>query len=102
MRIVLTTVEDMESARKISTTLLQERLAACISILPIRSMYWWEDRIEESDELLLIVKTAEERVDELIDRLASIHPYEVPEIAVVPVERAGESYLRWLRDVTLR
>ncbi len=78
------------------------RLAACISFFPVRSSYWWEGKIETAQELLLLIKTTDELVDELIKYLSEMHPYQVPEIVVLPVEKVGGPYERWLRDVTLR
>ncbi len=81
---------------------MNRRLAACISFFPVRSSYWWEGKIETAQELLLLIKTTDELVDELVEYLSEIHPYQVPEIAVLPVEKVGGPYERWLRDVTLR
>lgn len=102
LKIILTTVEREEDAEKLVSSLLGEKLAACISFFQVKSSYWWEGKIERAQEFLLIIKTADELVDRLIGYLAEIHPYEVPEIVVLPVEKVWGAYERWLRDVTLR
>ncbi|MDK2372564.1 MAG: divalent-cation tolerance protein CutA [Candidatus Korarchaeota archaeon] len=89
-------------AEKLASSLLGEKLAACISFFQVRSLYWWKGKIERAQEFLLIIKTADELMDRLIEYLTGIHPYDVPEIVVLPVERVWEAYERWLRDVTLR
>jgi len=95
-------VEREGDAEKLASSLLSEKLAACVSFFQVRSLYWWEGKIERAQEFLLIIKTADELIDRLIEHLAEIHPYEVPEIVVLPVERVWEAYERWLMDATLR
>jgi len=102
LKLVLTTVEGEEDAERLASSLLNEKLAACVSLFPVKSFYWWEGEIEASREFLLIIKTVDELVDRLVSYLSEIHPYEVPEVVVLPVERVGEPYERWLKDVTLR
>ncbi len=101
LRIVLTTVDSPENARKLALTLVKERLAACVSIFPrIDSVYRWNDQIQEEQESQLIIKTAADRVDALISGLRKIHPYEVPEILLLPVVGGLEDYFSWVVQET--
>lgn len=102
LRILMTTVGDSKQADELANKILERKLAACVSIFPIVSKYWWRGSLEEAQEFMLLVKTREELVRDLIDFIKGEHPYEVPEIIVLPVEIAGDDYLRWVEDVTLR
>ena len=95
--IVLTTVGTTFDAADLARQLVTERLAACINIVPqVRSIYRWEEKIEDDGEQLLIIKTTSERVDALRDSLFARHPYEVPEFVVVSIDRIGGPYRDWL------
>ena len=88
---------DAEHARRIATALVEERLAACVQIVPgIESVYRWKGAIETANETLLLIKTAQSKWDGLLAAVQRLHPYEVPEILAVPVERGLESYLDWM------
>ena len=96
--IVLTTVGDRESAERVARTLVEERLAACVSVVPgLRSFYWWEGELTEDSELLLVIKTLESAYDRLESRLREIHPYQVPEIVALRAARVSQAYLAWMR-----
>jgi periplasmic divalent cation tolerance protein len=95
--IVLTTLGADADASAIARTLVGERLAACVSVLPpMASTYRWKGNIEQDREQQLIIKTAADRVDALEARLRALHPYEVPEFLVVRVDRGSAAYLSWL------
>ena len=99
MRIVVTTVNDTEHAAALARRVVDERLAACVNIVPnVRSIYRWQGRVVDEAELLLVIKTAEDMVDALRARLAEIHPYEVPEIVVLSPESVSVPYLSWVRE----
>jgi periplasmic divalent cation tolerance protein len=84
-------------AETIGRTVIEERLAACINILgPCRSIYRWEGKIEEGDEVPAILKTHERQADALIARIAILHSYDVPCIAVWPIEKLLASYADWV------
>ncbi len=102
LRVVMTTVESLKQAEELSDKILKRKLASCVSMFPITSKYWWKGDIERAEEILLLIKTHQERVQELLDFLRKEHPYEVPEILVIPIEISGEDYLRWVEDVTIR
>jgi periplasmic divalent cation tolerance protein len=96
--IVLTTVPEDLDAAALARTLVEERLAACVNILPpMTSVYRWEGRVEEAAEQQLVIKTTSGAVSALQERLADLHPYDVPELLVLPVTGGSDSYLSWLR-----
>ncbi|WP_149194252.1 divalent-cation tolerance protein CutA [Luteimonas suaedae] len=92
---------DRDVAARIADTLVGERLAACVNVLPgVRSVYRWQDTVEHDDEVLLLIKTAPARLDALTARIVALHPYELPE--VLAVESAGglPAYLDWIAQET--
>ena len=98
--VVLVTVPDEASADAIARTLVEERLAACCNVLSnVRSIYRWEEAVEEASELLLTIKTTRSRFDQLAERITALHPYDVPEVIALGVEAGSESYLSWVRGV---
>ncbi|MBI5812954.1 MAG: divalent-cation tolerance protein CutA [Meiothermus silvanus] len=95
--VVLVTVPDLETARHIGRTLVEERLVACANIVPgIVSIYRWEDQINEDPELLLLLKTRLERYEELEGRVKQLHPYTLPEIIALQVHSGSVDYLHWI------
>ncbi|NPA05095.1 MAG: divalent-cation tolerance protein CutA [Crenarchaeota archaeon] len=99
--VVLTTV-GRGRGEELASRLVEDGVAACVSIAPVRSVYFWKGRVERDDEDLLIIKTSVEMLPELVSRLRSIHPYEVPELLVIPVMGFGPDYGRWVEEVTAR
>lgn len=99
--IVLTTWPANRDAGGFAATLVQERLAACVNLLPtMTSVYRWQGAVEQADERQVIIKTASAAVGSLLARLQTLHPYDVPEILVLPVTVGGEAYLRWIGEST--
>ncbi len=96
--MVLTTVSNEKDAVNIAETLVKERLAACVQIVPIKSIYTWKGALETANEHLIIAKTLRIMYEDVEKRIKDIHPYEVPEIIAVPIEDGSEEYLRWVRD----
>jgi periplasmic divalent cation tolerance protein len=97
--IVLTTVGSEFDARALAHVLVENRLAACVNILPpVHSVYRWEGRVTSEAEQLLLIKTTESTVDALRDELFARHPYDVPEFLVLPVAAAAAAYSAWLAD----
>jgi periplasmic divalent cation tolerance protein len=95
--IVLTTVGADFDARALASALVEARLAACVNILDrVHSVYRWEGRVTGDDEQLLLIKTTEARVDALREALFSQHPYEVPELVVLPILGMSDAYGEWL------
>lgn len=97
VRLVLTTVPDAETATEIARALVEERLAACVNVVPgLTSIYRWEGEIQEDTEFLLLIKTTEEAIDALQKRLEELHPYSVPEVLAFQVNSGLERYLSWV------
>lgn len=97
--VVLVTVGSEEEGRSIARALVEERLAACVNLVPgVRSVYWWKGEVCEDAEWLLIAKTRQERWEALRDRVHALHSYEVPEVVALPIERVNEAYGRWLEE----
>jgi len=89
----------MMEADKISKALVRERLAACVSLLPLtRSHFRWEGKMHSCRETLLLIKTASQRFLALEKRIRQLHSYDVPEILAIPVPLGSRPYLRWLRE----
>lgn len=97
--LALSTCPDEATAKQIAVTLVEERLATCVNrIGGVTSTYFWDGRLQDDAEILLIIKTSHARVDALTDRLKTLHPYELPELVVIPVSGGNEAYLRWVRE----
>jgi periplasmic divalent cation tolerance protein len=93
---------DPETAQRIANALVEERLAGCVNVLPgVRSVYRWQGAIERADEVLLLIKTARERLAPLTARVASLHPYELPELVAVEVAGGSAAYLDWVAACSL-
>ena len=96
--IVLCTVPDEDTAETIAGTLVAENLAACVNIVPgITSIYRWKGAIERDRELLLIIKSGQGAYPDLERRIRALHPYELPEVIAVPIERGLPEYLDWIK-----
>lgn len=99
--VVLATAPGEAEADRLARTLVEERLAACVSrVAGVKSLYRWEGAIEDADEVLLVVKPHARRAPDLTRRLRELHPYEVPEILVIPVAAGLGAYLDWIRRET--
>lgn len=95
------TVASWDEGRQIGRALVEERLAACINLVPgMTSIYRWEGKVEETNEVVLIAKTRAELFEPLADRVRSLHSYKVPCILELPVGRGNPSYLDWLTEGT--
>ena len=96
-RVVLMTAPDQEVAQRIARTLVEERLAACVSLVPgVRSIYRWQGSVEDDAEILLLAKTGRARCAALAARVQALHPYELPEIVVLSVDGGSQRYLDWI------
>ncbi|HEY2029088.1 MAG TPA: divalent-cation tolerance protein CutA [Myxococcales bacterium] len=99
--IVLTTLPNADSAAALAKTIVDERLAACANILPaVRSIYRWQDKVQDEPEVLVLFKTQRAHFDGLRSRILELHPYEVPEVLALPVEQGHAAYLEWLMRET--
>lgn len=99
--MVLTNLPDRSAAEAMAARLVERRFAACVNILsPCRSVYRWEGGVQREEEHPLLIKTTSERYAELEQAIRAGHPYELPEIVAVPIERGLPEYLRWLAEET--
>ena len=99
--LVITTLPDADSAHRLATALVEQRLAACVNILaPCRSVYRWQGRIEDSAEVPLLIKTTDARYAALEAAIRAAHPYELPEIVAVGIVRGSPEYLAWVAAET--
>jgi periplasmic divalent cation tolerance protein len=96
----LVTCATLEEARKIARTVVEKRLAACVSIVThaIESFYTWEGKLENSSEYLLMIKTIDGRLEELQKEVLALHSYDTPEFIVLPIATGSEAYLKWLGE----
>jgi periplasmic divalent cation tolerance protein len=96
---VLMTAGSQEEADQIATALVAEGLAACVNIVPhITSVFRWEGEIQRDQEWLLVAKSRDDVLNALVDRVQTLHSYEVPEIIAAPVVGGSQAYLRWVGD----
>lgn len=99
LRTILVTAPDAETGARIGRLLVEERLAACVNIVPkVTSIYRWEGDVLEEQEVLMIVKTTAARTPALTKRTVELHPYDVPEVLAMPVLSGFEPYMEWVRD----
>ncbi|MCH7568655.1 MAG: divalent-cation tolerance protein CutA [Nanoarchaeota archaeon] len=95
---VITAVDNEEKAHEIARFLLEKRVAACVQIIPISSMYRWKGKIEKSREWLCLIKGKDfEKIESVIKK---IHPYETPEIIEIPITQGNKKYLDWIDEET--
>ncbi len=101
MLLVLTNLPDRASAEQLADALVRARVAACVSILaPCRSVYRWQGALQRDEEYPVLIKTTVARYAELEAAIRKRHPYELPEIVAVPVERGLPGYLDWVEEET--
>ena len=100
--LVLITVPSVQVGKQIAQRLLDDRLAACVNIVPgMNSLYIWEEAINDEQEVLLIVKSRADLFEEqLVPAVCRLHPYQVPEIIALPIQMGLQSYLDWIDEVT--
>lgn len=99
--LCLCTCPDADTARAIADRLVEERLCACVNLLPgAQSIYRWQGAVERAQEVLMLIKTTQTRYAALEQRLAALHPYSVPEIIALPIHAGLPAYLQWLDEQT--
>ncbi len=101
LRFVYMTTGTQEEARRIGRALVEARLAACVNIIAgMNSLYWWEGALQDDNETVLIAKTREELLADLIDKVKAMHSYECPCVVALPIEAGNPAYLDWLAQET--
>ena len=101
IQVILMTAPSAEEGASIVNRLVEERLVACGNVVPgLRSIYRWEGEVHDDPEVLVVLKTVEGSVKAVIERSAELHPYDVPEILVLPVIEGHGPYLDWVRNET--
>ncbi|HVI23688.1 MAG: divalent-cation tolerance protein CutA [Myxococcales bacterium] len=99
--LVFSTLPSPDKAAEIARTLVEEGLAACGNVLPaVRSIYKWQGKMQDENEVMLLLKTREEQLERLKLRILELHPYEVPEVLAIPVESGYRAYLEWIASET--
>jgi periplasmic divalent cation tolerance protein len=98
--VVLVTCGSSKEARKIARALVEQRLAACVNVLPgrVESVYRWKGKVESAKEILLVVKTARGRFAALQRAVRELHSYDVPEVIALPIADGSRDYLAWISD----
>lgn len=98
--VVLSTAPDEDTATRLAGVLVEERLAACVNIVPgIRSVFRWEGKVQNDPEVLLICKTDARLLTQLTDALQREHPYECPEVIALPIAGGARAYLDWIAEI---
>lgn len=99
--VVFCTCPDEETAHELSAGLVGKGLAACVNVLPaVRSIYRWQGAVQEDDEVLMVIKTTVSKYPELENWLGDHHPYDLPEVIALPVEKGSSAYLEWVARET--
>ena len=99
--IIYSTTGSVEEARKIARILVEEKLVACVNIIPkIESIYRWQGNIEEDNECVLLAKTTDKNIDKTIQKIKELHSYDVPDIVAIPIAHGFKEYLNWVEDET--
>jgi periplasmic divalent cation tolerance protein len=94
---VMTTVENRSDAEKIAKDLVEKRLAACVQILgPVQSFFHWQGKLDRAEEYLCLIKSRDDLFSELEAAIKVLHPYEVPEIISLPINKGSADYLSWM------
>lgn len=100
--VVLVTAKDKAEGQKIADKLIQEKLAACVNIIEgVTSLFWWEGKVDQASEVLLIIKTQKTLFKKLEKAVKSAHSYTVPEIIALPVVAGNTDYLKWIKKTVV-
>jgi len=100
--IVLITTKDIKEAKKISETLVKEHVAACVNIVSgVRSIFWWQGKVDSAKEALLIVKSKKSFFKKIVKSVKRLHSYQTPEIIALPIIDGEKEYLKWLESSCL-
>jgi periplasmic divalent cation tolerance protein len=99
--LVLTTLPNSDAAAELAKSVVGEKLAACANVMPaVRSIYRWQGKVEDENEVLVLLKTQRARFEALRARILELHPYDVPEVIALPIEQGHGAYLDWIANET--
>jgi len=99
LKLVFVTCPSIEKAREIASVVVTEKLAACVNILAaVESLYFWEGALQRDTETLLIIKSVQEKLEALKQRVFELHPYQTPEFVAISSSEVSEKYERWVKD----
>ena len=97
--VVFITTKNLSQAKKISRQLIKEKLIACANIVQgVESVFWWQNKVDQSKEVLLIIKTKKDLFSTLVKKVKALHSYAVPEIIALPIVEGNPDYLKWLEE----
>ncbi len=96
--VVFITTPTRNEAESLTQKLLKERLAACVNLLPVTSHYWWKNRIENTEEMLMIVKTQRRLINQIVKLVQKHHTHKIPEIIALPIIQGNPKYLEWITE----
>ena len=97
--VVLVTAKDETEAGVIAQGLVEAQLAACVNIVSgVESKFWWDGKVDTAQEVLLVIKTAENLFEQLTEKVEELHSYDVPEVIALPIVKGSEQYLKWIND----
>jgi periplasmic divalent cation tolerance protein len=95
--IIISTFANEKSLRDIAHEMIMNaKLCACVNYTKVRSLYWWENKLNDEEEFIALFKTTKEKARELRERIEELHPYDIPEILEISIDKASKSYLDWL------
>ena len=98
--LIYITFSNSEEAQTISEELLSDKLVVCVNIFPeVNSLYLWEGKIHHNREVVTIMKSRNDQVDKIIEKIEAIHSYDQPAIAVIPIEKTNKSFTNWANNV---
>jgi len=99
--VIYSTIDDIKDARRIAKILVEEQLVACVNIIPnVESYYRWKGKTEDEKEIILIAKTTDQNIKKTLQRTKTLHPYEVPDIVVLPIIGGIKEYLDYITNET--
>ncbi len=101
--VIFITCANREEGEKISNSLVEKKLVACVNLIPeIFSRYWWQGKVETANEVLLIIKTKKSLLNKLITGVKKLHSYSVPEIIALPIIAGNKDYLDWIKESVIK
>ena len=101
--VVLITIKDVQEAKRIANRLLEEKLIACANIIKdVQSFFWWEGKIDQAQEVMLVLKTKRSLFGKLVKSVKKMHSYNVPEIIALPIVTGYNPYLKWISSSTIK